>query len=330
MSLKSRLHLNDFSLWLAPMEAVTDHAFRGICKAMGADVVVSEFVSSEALIRNAHKSMLKMRYEEAERPLGIQIFGYDEQSMREAAEIAAAQQPDFIDINWGCPVRKVVQKGAGSAGLKDIPKMLGITSAVVKAMEAVHIPVTIKTRLGWDTSSKPIVEVAERMQDIGVAGISIHGRTRSQLYSGQADWTLIGEVKANPRMQIPVFGNGDIDSAEKAEEYKNRYGVDGILVGRAAMGNPWIFRQIKHRLETGTDLPLPTIEERVEMCLHHLSIEIEDDEERVAVQEMKNHYPGYFKGIFGFKPYKVRLLQSSSKDEVRSILEEFLENSRSV
>ncbi|MEG1498533.1 MAG: tRNA dihydrouridine synthase DusB [Bacteroidales bacterium] len=318
------IHLEKNSLWLSPMEAVTDPAFRGICKEEGADVLVSEFVSSEALVRNAKKSFFKMRFEPAQRPIAIQIFGYDEQSMRQAAEIAANQHPDFIDINWGCPVRKVVSKGAGSGILKDIPKMISISSAVVRAMEEIHMPVTVKTRLGWDSYSKPIVEVAERLQDIGIAALSIHGRTRAQLYSGEADWTLIGEVKRNPRMFIPIFGNGDVDSPQKASYYLQKFGVDGLLIGRAAIGNPWIFRQIRYFLENGILEDMPTIQQRKEMCLRHLLQEVEDNSERLAVQEMKIHYSGYFKGIANFKPYKVKLMHTSSVEEVEEILDAFI------
>ena len=228
-----------FPVYLAPMEGVTDRAFRLVCKEKGADVLISEFISSDALSREVDKSMKKMRFDERERPFGIQIFGHDEQSLVTAARMAEEAAPDFIDINWGCPVKKVVNKGAGSAILKDIPKMERLTSAVVKA---VHLPVTVKTRLGWDSSDKPIVEVAERMQDVGVQAIAIHGRTRAQMYGGEADWNLIGEAKANPRLHIPVVGNGDIDSAEKALQYRERYGVDAVMIGRAAIGNPWGFR----------------------------------------------------------------------------------------
>lgn len=328
MARLGNLDLGEFTLWLSPMEAVTDPAFRSLCKRFGADVLVSEFVSSEALIRQAGKSMSKMEFSQEERPTAIQIFGHDEKSMREAAEIAATLRPDFIDINWGCPVKKIVSKGAGSGILRDIPRMVSITKSVVEAMERQKLPVTVKTRLGWDESDKPIVEIAERLQDIGIAGISIHGRTRSQMYSGEADWTLIGHVKKNPRMHIPVFGNGDIDSATKALEMKNRYGVDGILIGRAAIGNPWIFSQIKHFLQTGTEMPLPDLEERKQICLELFEKEIEFKGERVASQEMKLHYPGFFKGIRNFKPTKVALMLSSSLGSVKEILSGFSETSQ--
>lgn len=314
------LDLGDFPIWLAPMEAVTDSPFRSLCKQYGADVLVSEFVSSDAVIRMAGKSLAKMSFRAEERPTGIQIFGHDEASMRGAAEVAAQQRPDFIDLNWGCPVRKIVSRGAGSGILQNIPKMVSITKAVVEAMADVQLPVTVKTRLGWDATDKPIVEVAERLQDIGIAGISIHGRTRAQLYGGAADWTLIGQVKNNPRMHIPVFGNGDVDSAQKALEMKNRHGVDGILIGRAAIGNPWIFHQVKHYLQSGLSEPLPDFEERKKVCLELFAREIECKGERVAAQEMKIHYPGFFKGLPDFKPVKTKLMLSSSLEEAENLL----------
>lgn len=317
------IDLGDFPLWLAPMEAVTDAPFRTLCRQHGADVLVSEFVSSDAVVRMAGKTLSKMSFQPDEHPTGIQIFGHDEQSMRQAAEIAAAKNPDFIDLNWGCPVRKVVCKGAGSGILQDIPKMIAITSAVVKAMNEIDMPVTVKTRLGWDSTSRPIVEVAERLQDIGIRAISIHGRTRAQQYGGKADWTLIGKVKDNPRMHIPVFGNGDIDSAQKAIEMKQRYGVDGILIGRAAIGNPWIFNQVKHFMQTGQELPLPNLEERKKICMLLLEKETECKGERVAAQEMKIHYSGFFKGLPGFKPIKTQLMLSSSIKEVQTLLDSY-------
>lgn len=319
----AKLDLGEFPLWLAPMEAVTNAGFRNICKREGADVLVTEFISSEALIRDAGKSISKMRFSQEERPIAVQIFGHDEKSMRLAAEIAAESKPDFIDINWGCPVRKIVSKGAGSGILRDIPKMVSITSQVVGAMREVGLPVTVKTRLGWDETDKPIVEVAERLQDIGIEGISIHGRTRSQQYSGIADWTLIRAVKENKRMRIPVFGNGDIDSAEKALEYRQKYGVDGMLIGRASIGYPWIFREIKHYFSTGELLSRPSIEDRIKMCLQHFKEEIELKGERVAAQEMKIHYSGYLRYCLGFKPYKVRLMLSNEYEQVEGILNEY-------
>lgn len=298
------------------MEEVTDASFRRLCKAFGADVLISEFVSSEALIREVEKSKKKMQFSESERPFGIQIFGHDEESLRKAAEIAAAEQPDFIDINWGCPVKKVVVKGAGAAILKDIPKMVRLTESVVKA---VSLPVTVKTRLGWEEADKPIVQVAEMLQDVGVQMLSIHGRTRSQMYSGAADWTLIGEVKNNPRITIPIVGNGDIDSGAKAAEYRDLYGVDGVMVGRAAIGNPFVFKEIKNHF-AGITTPLPTYEERVSTCMEHLHRAVEVKGERTAVLEMRRHYSGYFKGIPNFKEKKMRLMLALTVAECEAIL----------
>lgn len=306
----------DFPVFLAPMEEVSDASFRRICKRFGADVLISEFVSSEALIRDVEKSQKKMAFSEMERPFGIQIFGHDIDSLRGAAEIAAAQNPDFVDINWGCPVKKVVSKGAGSAILKDVPKMVRLTEAVVKA---VGLPVTVKTRLGWEEGDKPIVEVAERLQDVGIRMLSIHGRTRSQMYTGNADWTLIGEVKNNPRMHIPIIGNGDLDSGEKVAEYRNRYGVDGVMIGRAAIGNPFIFKEIKDYLQ-GRPLHIYSYEERVDVCLQHLRDAIEIKGERTGVLEMRRQYAGYFKGIPHFKEKKMKLMLAKSYDECESIL----------
>ena len=298
------------------MEEVTDASFRRICKSYGADVVISEFVSSEALIRDVEKSRKKMAFNDSERPFGIQIFGYDEESLRRAAEIAAEQRPDFVDINWGCPVKKVVSKGAGAAILKDIPKMVRLTAAVVKA---VPLPVTVKTRLGWEEFNKPIVEVAEMLQDVGVRMLSVHGRTRSQMYSGTADWTLIGEIKKNPRMTIPIVGNGDLDSGEKVAAYRERYGVDGVMVGRAAIGNPFIFREIKSVL-AGEEVPAVTYEERVAVCLKHLRDAAEIKGERPAVLEMRKQYSGYFKGIPHFKETKLKLMAALTIEECEKAL----------
>lgn len=306
----------DFPVFLAPMEEVTDASFRRLCKSFGADVLISEFVSSEALIRDVEKSQKKMAFSEDERPFGIQIFGHDEDSLRRAAEIAAAQKPDFVDINWGCPVKKVVTKGAGAAILKDVPKMVRLTETVVKA---VKVPVTVKTRLGWEEGDKPIVQVAEMLQDVGVKMLSVHGRTRSQMYSGTADWTLIGEIKNNPRMTIPIVGNGDIDSGAKAEEYRNRYGVDGVMVGRAAIGNPFVFKEIKNHF-TGIATELPSYEERAKVCLKHLRDAVEVKGERTAVLEMRRHYAGYFKGIPNFKEKKMKLMLALTVAECERIL----------
>ena len=305
-----------FPVFLAPMEEVTDASFRLLCKQFGADVLISEFVSSEALIRDVEKSLKKMAFSESERPFGIQIFGHDEESLRRAAEIAADKQPDFIDINWGCPVKKVVSKGAGAAILKDIPKMVRLTASVVKA---VNLPVTVKTRLGWEEGNRPIVEAAEQLQDVGIRMLTIHGRTRSQMYSGAADWTLIGEVKNNPRITIPIVGNGDIDSGAKAAEYRDRYGVDGVMVGRAAIGNPFVFKEIKNHF-AGISTPLPTYEERVETCMEHLRGAAEIKGERTAVLEMRRHYAGYFKGIPNFKEKKIALMRALTVEECANIL----------
>ena len=299
-------------LILAPMEDITDPPFRVLCKRLGADVMVSEFISSEGLIRDAVKSLHKLDFSESERPIGIQIFGHDEISLCKAAEVAEKANPDFIDINWGCPVRKIVAKGAGAGILNDIPKMVRITKSVV---EAVKLPVTVKTRLGWDDSSRNIVSIAEQLQDVGIAAISIHGRTKAQLYRGVADWTLIGEVKNNKRMFIPVIGNGDIDSPEKAKEML-KYNVDGLMIGRATIGNPWIFKQIKAYLKDGTIIPLPTINERVEICKEHLKNSIEWKGEVTGIAEMRKHYSGYFKGIPDFKPYRIILVTSKEANQL--------------
>jgi len=319
MHIQEILNRFDFPTYLAPMEGITDHAFRMICKEHGADMLISEFISSDALSREVDKSLKKMKFDEKERPFGVQIFGHNENSLITAAQIAAECEPDFIDINWGCPVRKVVSKGAGSAILQDIPKMVTLTAAVVKA---VKLPVTVKTRLGWDQSSRPIVEVAERLQDIGIEAIAIHGRTRSQMYGGEADWSLIGAVKANPRMTIPVIGNGDIDSAEKAILYRERYGVDGIMIGRAAIGNPWIFRDIKCRIR-GEEPPTLTYRERLKTVLDHLHTSADDKGERRAVLEMRTQYAGYFKGLYDFKSTRMRLMGASTIEECRQIMEAY-------
>ena len=305
-------------LILAPMEDITDPPFRVLCKRLGADVMVSEFISSEGLIRDAVKSLHKLDFSESERPIGIQIFGHDEISLCKAAEVAEKANPDFIDINWGCPVRKIVAKGAGAGILNDIPKMVRITKSVV---EAVKLPVTVKTRLGWDDSSRNIVSIAEQLQDVGIAAISIHGRTKAQLYRGVADWTLIGEVKNNKRMFIPVIGNGDIDSPEKAKEML-KYNVDGLMIGRATIGNPWIFKQIKSYIKDGTIIPLPTINERVEICKEHLKNSIEWKGEVTGIAEMRKHYSGYFKGIPDFKPYRIILVTSKEANQLYDTLDE--------
>lgn len=316
MTIKDILRQFDFPVYLAPMEGVTDGAFRRICKEYGADVLISEFISSDALSRVVEKSIRKMDFTDGERPFGVQIFGSDEEALVSAAKLAEQYRPDFIDINWGCPVKKIVSKGAGSAILQDIPKMVRLTSAVVRA---VQLPVTVKTRLGWDSTDKPIVEVAERLQDVGIQAIAIHGRTRAQQYGGEADWTLIGEVKRNPRMTIPVIGNGDINSAERAVLFRERYGVDAVMVGRTAIGNPWIFRQIK-ALRNNETLPEPTYEERVDLVMRHLRENVEAKGERAAVLEMRTQYSGYFRGVFNFKPKKIQLMGATTVDACENIL----------
>lgn len=312
------ISLGNFPLLLAPMEDVSDPPFRFVCKERGADLMYTEFISSEGLIRDAAKSVQKLDIFEYERPIGIQLFGGEIDSMVEAAKIATQANPNLIDINYGCPVKKVVCKGGGAAILQDVPKMVAMTKAIV---ESTHLPVTVKTRLGWDEKSKNIEEVAERLQDIGIKALSIHGRTRVQLYKGEADWTLIGKVKNNPRIQIPIFGNGDIDSVEKALEYKNRYGVDGLMIGRASIGHPWVFNEIKHFINTGEHLPGPTLEDRVNACYTHLVKSIEWKSEILAINEMKRHYANYFKGIPNFKPYRTALVMSNNLNEIKDLLE---------
>ena len=313
------IELGDFPLLLAPMEDVSDPPFRALCKKHGADLMYTEFISSEGLIRDAVKSRQKLDIYEYERPIGIQIFGGDIESMKKATEITAQSNPDIIDINYGCPVKKVTCKGAGSGILQDIPKMVKMTAEIVKST---NLPVTVKTRLGWDDSTKHIVEVAERLQDVGIHAISVHGRTRKQMYKGEADWTLIREIKENSRMHIPVFGNGDINSPEKAVEYKEKFGVDGIMIGRASIGYPWIFNEIKHFVKTGEHLPKPTIKERVEAAKTHLEMSLDWKGERVAIAEMKRHYTNYFKGIRDIKPYRTKLVTTFNLEEVYDTLDE--------
>ncbi|MEP7163466.1 MAG: tRNA dihydrouridine synthase DusB [Ferruginibacter sp.] len=313
------IQLPDFPLLLAPMEDVSDPPFRALCKDNGADLMYSEFISSEGLIRDAMKSRQKLDFSEEERPFGIQIFGGDEDAMSMSAGICEAVKPDLVDINFGCPVKKVVNKGAGAGVLKDIDLMVRLTKAVIKGTT---LPVTIKTRLGWDDSTKNIEEVAERMQDIGVQALAIHGRTRCQLYKGEADWTLIAKVKNNPRIHIPIFGNGDIDSPQKALEYKNRYGIDGIMIGRAAIGYPWIFREIKHYLATQTMLPSPTLQERIEVCRKHLYKSVEWKGPVVGINEMRRHYTNYLKGLPGIKEFRYKLVTLNSPEEINEVLNE--------
>jgi tRNA-dihydrouridine synthase B len=315
------IELGDFPLLLAPMEDVSDPPFRAVCKAGGADLMYTEFISSEGLIRHAAKSKQKLDIFEYERPIGIQLFGGNVDSMREAAEIAAAANPDLIDINYGCPVKAVACKGAGAALLQDIPKMVRMTEEVVKATS---LPVTVKTRLGWDDNTKNIVEVAERLQDIGIKALSIHGRTRVQMYKGSADWTLIGKVKENPRMHIPIFGNGDIDSPQKTLEYKNRYGVDGVMIGRASIGAPWFFNEVKHFIKTGEHLPSPDMSERVRIVRQHLDFSIRWKGDKLGIFEMRRHYTNYFRGTADFKPFRTRLVEADTHAEVNQILDEVI------
>lgn len=313
------INLPEFPLLLAPMEDVSDPPFRALCKDNGADLMYSEFISSEGLIRDAIKSRKKLDFSEEERPFGIQIFGGDEEAMAMSARICETVNPDLVDINFGCPVKKVVSKGAGAGVLKDIDLMVKLTEAVIRGTS---LPVTVKTRLGWDEQSKNIEEVAERLQDIGVKALSIHGRTRSQLYKGEADWTLIGKVKNNPRIRIPVFGNGDIDSPQKAQEYKNRYGVDGIMIGRAAIGYPWIFREIRHYLNTGTLLPPPTLSERIAVCRKHLQKSVEWKGPVVGVNEMRRHYTNYLKGLPGIREFRLKLVTLPGPEAINEVLDE--------
>jgi len=312
------IELGDFPLLLAPMEDVSDPPFRTLCKKYGADLMYTEFISSEGLIRDAVKSRQKLDIYEKERPIGIQIFGSDIESMKMATEITEQSNPDIIDINYGCPVKKVACKGAGAGILQDIPKMVKMTSEIVKSTK---LPVTVKTRLGWDDKSKYVVEVAERLQDVGIEAISIHGRTRKQMYKGEADWSLIADVKNNPRLHIPVFGNGDINTPEKAVEYKNKYGVDGVMIGRASIGNPWIFREIKHYLKFNTRMASPSFLEKVEAVQEHLRTSIEWKGTKLGVAEMKRHYANYFKGIANFKETKTKLVTSNEIEELFEILQ---------
>lgn len=316
------IELPDFPLLLAPMEDVSDPPFRYVCKKNGADLMYTEFISSEGLIRDAIKSKQKLDIFDYERPIGIQIFGGDEEAMAQATEIVDATNPDLVDINYGCPVKKVVCKGAGAGVLKDVNLMVRLTEAVVRSTK---LPVTVKTRLGWDDHTINIMEVAERLQDVGVQALTIHGRTRAQLYKGEANWNLIAKVKENPRIRIPIFGNGDIDSPQKAWEYKNRYGVDGIMIGRASIGYPWIFREIKHFLKTGEQLATPDVNERIDVCRTHLQKSCEWKGEKLGIFEMRRHYAPYFHGFNHFKEFRMRLVTSSNLSELNQILDEVLE-----
>jgi nifR3 family TIM-barrel protein len=318
-----QIELPDFPLLLAPMEDVSDPPFRAVCKDNGADLMYTEFISSEGLIRDAIKSRQKLDIFEYERPVGIQIFGGDEEALSLSAKIVETVNPDLLDINFGCPVKKVALRGAGAGVLKDIDLMVRLTEATVKSTK---LPVTVKTRLGWDDQSKNIEEVAERLQDVGIKALAIHGRTRAQMYKGEADWTLIGKVKNNPRIKIPIFGNGDIDSPQKAKLYKERYGVDGIMIGRAAIGYPWIFREIKHYLTTGEILPAPTLAERIEVCKKHLRKSVEWKGPKVGIFEMRRHYTNYLKGLPGIKDYRARLVTLMEPAEIEGVLDEVTAN----
>ena len=315
------IELGEFPLLLAPMEDVSDPPFRALCKKEGADVMYTEFISSEGLIRDAVKSRVKLDIYEYERPVGIQVFGNEISSMIEATKIIEQTNPDIIDINYGCPVKKVACKGAGAGILQDIPKMIKLTKAIV---DATDLPVTVKTRLGWDENAKFIVEVAEALQDVGIKAISIHGRTRKQMYKGDADWTLIGEVKNNPRMHIPVFGNGDIDSGEKVVEVKDKYGVDGVMIGRASIGYPWIFNEIKHFMEHGYTPAPPTLEQRVDMARQHIQMAVDWKGPRLGVVETRRHYGNYFRHIHNFKEFRSRLVTDDTIEDIEQTLDDVL------
>ena len=312
-------NIGDFPLLLAPMEDVSDPPFRAVCKENGADIMYTEFISAEGLIRDAVKSVQKLDIYDYERPIGIQIFGDKIESMREAAAIAEKANPELIDINYGCPVKKVACKGAGAGILLDLPKMQAMTKEIV---DRVDLPVTVKTRLGWDENTIKIVEVAKRLQDVGIQALTIHGRTRKQMYKGVANWDFIAEVKNHPDIHIPIFGNGDVDSPEKALEYKNKYGVDGIMIGRGAIGNPWLFNQIKHYFKTGEKIGVPDIDERVQVTKKHLNFSVEWKGERKGIFEMRRHYTNYFRGIPNFKPYRTRLVECDSYELILDTLDE--------
>ena len=323
MSVKiGNIDLGEFPLLLAPMEDVSDPPFRFVCKENGVDMMYTEFISSEGLIRDAAKSMAKLDIFEYERPIGIQIFGSEIESMREATKIATAAGPDLIDINYGCPVKNVACRGAGASLLQDIDRMVLMTKAVVGST---HLPVTVKTRLGWDDTTKNIYEVAERLQDIGIQALTIHGRTRAQMYKGEADWSLIRDIKRNPRIKIPIFGNGDVNSIERAATWRMEYEVDGIMIGRAAIGYPWIFREIKHFFKTGEYLPEPTISERVNVCRTHFEKSIIWKGEKTGIFEMRRHYANYFKGVPDFKEYRMNLVSLEKIEDIHSTLDEINE-----
>ncbi len=313
------IKLPEQPLFLAPMEDVTDPSFRFLCKEFGADMVYTEFVASEALIRNIEKTFKKLQISQIERPAGIQLYGHNIDAMVESAKIATEHKPDVIDINFGCPVRKIATRGAGAGMMRDIPKMVEMTRQIV---EATHIPVTVKTRLGWDSESKFIVDIAERLQDTGIRALTIHGRTRAQMYRGEADWTLIGDVKNNPRMKIPIIGNGDVDSGTKAKQMFDRYGVDGIMIGRATYGRPWIFREIKHYLQMGAEGGVPELEEKIEIARLHLEKSIEWKGAPRGIYEMRRHFVTYFKGLFNFKDIRTKLVTTLDIQEINDLLDE--------
>jgi len=315
-------NIGEFPLLLAPMEDVSDPPFRAVCKENGADLMYTEFISAEGLIRDAVKSRQKLDIYDYERPIGIQIFGEKIESMREAAAIAEEAQPELIDINYGCPVKKVAGRGAGAGILLDLSKMQQMSEEIVKQ---VNLPVTVKTRLGWDKDTIQIKEVAKRLQDVGIKALTIHARTRQQMYKGHSDWSFIADVKNDPAIHIPIFGNGDIDSPEKAVEYKNTYGVDGIMIGRASIGNPWIFNQIKHYMATGKHLEPPTMAERVATVKKHLSFSLEWKGDKTGVYEMRRHYSTYFRGLVNFKPYRTKLVEFEDKDALFDLLDEIEE-----
>jgi len=317
----------NFPLLLAPMEDVSDPPFRAVCKEQGADMMYTEFINADGLIREADKSVQKLDIYDYERPIGIQIFGDKIDAMREAAAIAEASGPELVDINYGCPVKKVACKGAGAGILLDLPQMQTMTSEIVKRCT---LPVTVKTRLGWDYENIKIMEVAQRLQDVGIQALTIHGRTRQQMYKGEADWSHIAQVKNSANIHIPIFGNGDIDSPQKALEYKNKYGVDGIMIGRAAIGYPWIFKEIKHYFKTGELLPPPDMEERVRVCKKHLDFSVQWKGDRQGIFEMRTHYTNYFRGISHFKPFRTRLVEAGSYNEVAEILDQIVNTSFEV
>lgn len=308
----------DCIVGLSPMDDITDYPFRELCKEFGADLLITEFIASEALNRDAEKSLRKMRFSDSQRPIGVQIFGADEGELLQCLEVVEQVEPDFIDINWGCPVRKVAGKGAGSGILQDIPKMLGITANIVKRA---NLPVTVKTRLGYSADSMKVTDFAEALQDTGISALSIHGRTKTQMYSGTADWSLIGQVKNNTRIHIPILGNGDIVTAAQAVESKRSYGVDGVLIGRGAIGNPWIFKQCQ-QLFHGEQVCEISVSERVDVCRRHLRMSVEFKGERTAIFEMRKHYGSYFKGLYNFKPYRLALVSTDSLAETESVLDQ--------